>query len=54
MKLARGVESAVFYRAAGTEVDICLVRMSPEKSWTRGAWMTLTGADGRNALEHAS
>jgi pimeloyl-ACP methyl ester carboxylesterase len=34
-------------RAVGTEVDISLVRASPVASWTRGAWMTPTGARGK-------
>jgi hypothetical protein len=40
--------------SVGKEVDISLVRKSPVASWTRGALMTLTGAKGSDALEHAS
>ena len=40
--------------AVGKEVGISLVRKSPVASWTGGALMTLTGAMGSNALEHAS
>ena len=40
--------------AVGTEVGIRLVPASPVASWTRGAWMTPTGAKGSDALEHAS
>jgi hypothetical protein len=41
-------------RAVGTEVDFSLARKSPVASWTGGSPMTLTGARGGNALEHAS
>jgi hypothetical protein len=40
--------------AVGKQVDISLVRKSPVASWTGGALMTLTGAMGSDALEHAS
>jgi hypothetical protein len=38
----------------GPEVGTCLTRESPVASWTRGAWMTPTGARGRDALERVS
>jgi len=44
----------LLYAVRRQEVDISLVRKSPVASWTRGALMTLTGAKGSNALEHAS
>jgi len=40
---------AVFWLAVGKEVGFSLVRESPVASWTRVAWMTLTGADGRDS-----
>src|SRR5258708_33527502 len=37
----------IFWRAVGKEVGFSLVRESPVASWTRVAWMTLTGAEGQ-------
>jgi hypothetical protein len=36
-----------FLDAVGKEVGFSLVRESPVASWTRVAWMTHTGAEGR-------
>lgn len=44
----RSQAGAVFWKAVGKEVGFSLVRESPVASWTRVAWMTLTGADGQH------
>ena len=41
-------------RVVGTEVGICLVRLSPQLSWTRGSWSTSDCHHGlSSAPEHA-
>jgi len=37
----------LFLSAVGKEVGFSLVHESPVASWTRVAWMTHTGAEGR-------
>ena len=47
MKRCGWREVHYFLDAVGKEVGFSLVRESPVASWTRVAWMTHTGAEGR-------